>query len=85
MSNRNWNKVTTNTRDNVGKKSGRWSDRGTVEIPKAVKAGAVTTKGIAPTSEGKESGGTSFKISKGKVTGTTQGVGAARKQTYTWT
>ena len=85
MSNRNWNKVTTNTRDNVGKKAGRWSDKGTIEAPKAVKAGAITTKGIAPTSEGKASGGTSFKISKGKVTGTTQGVGAARKQTYTWT
>ena len=41
-------------------------------------------KGNAPTSEGKESGGTSFKISKGKVTGSTQGVGAAKKQKYTW-
>ena len=40
--------------------------RGQVDAPKAVKAGAITTKGIAPTSEGKESGGESFKISKGK-------------------
>ena len=85
MSNQNWNKKTANTRENVGKKAGTWSDRGKIDIPKAVKAGAVTAKGIAPTSEGKESGGTSFKISKGKVSGTTQGVGAARKQTYTWT
>ena len=41
-------------------------------------------KGNAPNSAGKQSGGESFKISKGKVTGTTKGVGAARKQTYTW-
>jgi len=84
MSNSNWNKSTANSRDASGKKAGVWSDRGTIEAPKPVKAGAITTKGIAPTSEGKESGGESFKISKGKVTGTTQGVGLARKQKYTW-
>jgi len=83
MSNPLWNKSTANSRDASGKKIGHYG-RGHVEVPKPVKAGAVTTKGIAPTSEGKESGGTSFKISKGKVTGTTQGVGAARKQKYTW-
>ena len=84
MSNPLWNKKTANSRDASGKKAGVWSDRGTIDAPKAVKAGAITTKGIAPTSEGKASGGESFKISKGKVTGTTKGVGAARKQTYTW-
>ena len=84
MSNSNWNKSTANSREASGKKAGVWSDRGQIDAPKAVKAGAITTKGIAPTSEGKASGGESFKISKGKVTGTTQGVGAARKQTYTW-
>ena len=84
MSNSNWNKSTANSRDASGKKAGVWSDRGTIDAPKAVKAGAITTKGIAPTSEGKASGGESFKISKGKVSGSTQGVGAAKKQKYTW-
>ena len=84
MSNSNWNKSTANSRDASGKKIGHYG-RGHAEIPKPVKAGAITTKGIAPTSEGKASGGESFKISKGKITGTTQGVGAARKQKYTWT
>ena len=84
MSNPLWNKKTANSREASGKKAGVWSDRGTAEAPKAIRAGAITTKGIAPTSEGKASGGESFKISKGKVTGTTKGVGAARKQTYTW-
>jgi hypothetical protein len=83
MSNPLWNKSTANSRDASSKKIGHYG-RGHVEVPKPVKAGAVTTKGIAPTSEGKESGGESFKISKGKVTGSTQGVGAARKQKYTW-
>ena len=85
MSNSNWNKSTANSREASGKKAGVWSDRGQIDAPKAVKAGAITTKGIAPSSEGKASGGTPFKISKGKVTGSTQGVGLARKQTYTWT
>jgi hypothetical protein len=50
-----------------------------------VEAGAVTTKGIAPTSMGKESGGTPFTITKGKVNGTAQGMGAAKKGgKYTW-
>ena len=83
MSNPLWNKSTANSRDASSTKIGHYG-RGHVEIPKPVKAGAVTTKGIAPTSEGKASGGESFKIAKGNVTGTTQGVGAARKQKYTW-
>jgi len=83
MSNPLWNKNTANSRETSGKKIGHYG-RGQIDAPKAVKAGAITTKGIAPTSEGKESGGESFKIAKGNVTGTTQGVGAARKQKYTW-
>jgi len=83
MSNPLWNKSTTNSRKASGKKIGHYG-RGQHDAPKAVKAGAITTKGIAPTSEGKASGGESFKISKGKVSGSTQGVGAAKKQKYTW-
>jgi hypothetical protein len=83
MSNPLWNKKTANSRETSGKKIGHYG-RGHVDIPKAVAAGAVTTKGNAPNSAGKESGGQSFKISKGKVTGSTQGVGLARKQKYTW-
>jgi hypothetical protein len=79
MSNRNWNTQTANSRDGKGGVKGNWSDRGSISIPNPVNAGAVTTKGIAPTSEGKESGGTSFSISKGKVSGTAQGMGAAKK------
>ena len=79
MSNRNYNSQTANTREKSGGVKGNWSDRGQNEAPKAVKAGAITTKGIAPTSEGKESGGTPFPISKGKVSGTVQGMGAATK------
>jgi|TARA_Y100001949_G_C15829212_1_gene261280 hypothetical protein len=85
MSNPLWNKSTANSRDASGKKAGVWSDRGTADAPKAVRAGAITTKGIAPTSEGKASGGESFKISKGKVSGTMQSMGAAKKGgKYTW-
>ena len=83
MSNPLWNKKSANSRDASGKKIGHYG-RGHADAPKAVAAGAVTTKGNAPNSAGKQSGGESFKISKGKVTGTTKGVGAARKQTYTW-
>ena len=78
MSNPHWNKQVTNTRDASTKKVGHYG-RGQIDAPTAVKAGAVTTKGNAPTSEGKESGGTPFKISKGKVSGTVQGMGAATK------
>ena len=83
MSNPHWNKQTAPTRDAATKKIGHYG-RGQHDAPKPVHAGAATDKGNAPTSEGKESGGTSFKISKGKVTGSTQGVGAAKKQKYTW-
>ena len=50
MSNPLWNKSTANSRDASGNKIGHYG-RGHVEVPKPVKAGAVTTKGIAPTSE----------------------------------
>jgi hypothetical protein len=84
MSNPLWNKLTANSRDASSTKIGHYG-RGHVEVPKPVKAGAVTTKGIAPTSEGKASGGTPFKISKGKVSGTMQAMGAAKKGgKYTW-
>ena len=84
MSNRLFNTQTANTRKASSKKIGSFG-RGQNEIPKPVQAGAVTTKGIAPTSMGKESGGTPFTISKGKVTGTAQGMGAAKKGgKYTW-
>ena len=84
MSNPLWNKKTANSRDASGKKIGHYG-RGQIDAPKAVKAGAVTTKGIAPTSEVKASGGTAFKISKGKVSGTMQAMGAAKKGgKYTW-
>ena len=77
MSNPLWNKKTANSRETSGKKIGHYG-RGHADAPTAVAAGAVTTKGNAPNSAGKQSGGESFKISKGKVTGTTKGVGAAR-------
>ena len=84
MSNPLWNKSTANSRDASGKKIGHYG-RGQTDAPKAVRAGAITTKGIAPTSEGKASGGTPFKISKGKVSGTMQAMGAAKKGgKYTW-
>ena len=84
MSNPLWNKKTANSRETSGKKIGHYG-RGHVDAPKAIAAGAVTTKGNAPNSAGKESGGESFKISKGKVTGTMQSMGAAKKGgKYTW-
>jgi len=84
MSNPHWNKQTAPTRDASTKKVGHYG-RGQIETPSINKnVGAATDKGNAPTSTNRESGGTSFKISKGKVTGSTQGVGAAKKQKYTW-
>ena len=83
MSNPRWNKQ-ANTREASTKKIGNFG-RGQISTPSIIKnVGAATDKGNAPTSTNRESGGTSFKISKGKVTGSTQGVGAAKKQKYTW-
>ena len=84
MSNPHWNKQVTNSRNASTKKIGRYG-RGQKDAPSAVEAGAITTKGIAPTSKGKESGGKSFSISKGTISGTAQGMGAAKKGgKYTW-
>jgi hypothetical protein len=87
MSNPLWNKSTANSRDASGKKIGHYG-RGQIETPKtAMNVGAATDKGNAPTSTNRASGGESFKISKGKVTGTVQGQGAVmtnKKQKYTW-
>jgi len=84
MSNRIYNTQTTNTREASSKKIGHYG-RGQNDAPTPVEAGAVTTKGIAPTSMGKESGGTPFTITKGKVNGTAEGMGAAKKGgKYTW-
>ena len=84
MSNRLFNTQTTNTREASSKKIGHYG-RGQNDAPAPVKAAAVTTKGNAPSSMGKESGGTSFTITKGNVSGTAQGMGAAKKGgKYTW-
>ena len=87
MSNPRWNPTTANSRDASGKKIGHYG-RGQIETPKtAMNVGAATDKGNAPTSTNRASGGESFKISKGKVTGTVQGQGAVmtnKKQKYTW-
>ena len=84
MSNRIYNTQTTNTREASSKKIGHYG-RGQNDAPAPVKAAAVTTKGNAPSSMGKESGGTSFTITKGNVSGTAQGMGAAKKGgKYTW-
>ena len=74
MSNRIYNKQTANCRSGSTAKIGSYG-RGQNDIPKAVEAGAITTKGIAP-SKGKAE---EFAISKGKVTGTSLGMGAATK------
>ena len=87
MSNPRWNPTTANSRDASGKKIGHYG-RGQIETPKtAMNVGAATDKGNAPTSTNRASGGESFKISKGKVSGTVQGQGAVmknKKQKYTW-
>ncbi len=86
MSNPLWNKSTANSREASGKKIGHYG-RGQIETPKtAMNVGEATDKGNAPTSTNKAAGGESFKISKGKVTGTVQGQGAVmknKKQKYT--
>ena len=76
MSNRLFNTQTANTREASSKKVGHYG-RGQNDAPTPVKAGAVTTKGNAPSSMGKESGGTPFKCAEGNISGTAQGMGAA--------
>tara|TARA_Y100000004_G_scaffold62251_1_gene69727 strand:+ start:120 stop:362 length:243 start_codon:yes stop_codon:yes gene_type:complete len=79
MSNPRYNTQSTNPR--TGSKGGGSYGRGQISIPTPVEAGAVTTKGVAP-AKGKAE---EFAISKGKVTGTSLGMGAATKGgKYTW-
>ena len=80
MSNPRYNSQTANARK--GSKGGGKYGRGQVEIPKAIEAGAITTKGIAP-AKGKAE---EISISKGQEKGTALGMGAAVKGGgYTWT
>ena len=84
MSNRLFNTQTANTREASSKKIGHYG-RGQNDAPTPVKAGAVTTKGNAPSSMGKESGGTPFKCAEANISGTAEGMGAAKKGgKYTW-
>ena len=80
MSNRLYNKQTANCRMGSTAKIGSYG-RGQNDAPKAVEAGAITTKGIAP-AKGKA---VDITVEKGKVTGTKLGMGAATKGgKYTW-
>ena len=85
MSNRNWNTQTANTRDASTKKVGHYG-RGQIETPSINKnVGAATDKGNAPTGTNRAIGGKEIKIAKGTITGTMQGMGAAKKGgKYTW-
>ena len=94
MSNPRYNTQTANTREASNKKIGSYG-RGQNDIPTAVEAAAVTTKGIAPakgkaqdiTPEGVKAQATSGKgqTQDGKVSGTKLGMGAATKGgKYTW-
>ena len=80
MSNPRHNTQTANTREASTQKIGS-SGRGQNDIPNAVEAAAVTTKGIAP-AKGKAQ---DITVEQGKVTGTKLGMGAAKKGgKYTW-
>ena len=80
MSNPRHNTQTANTREASTQKIGSYG-RGQNDIPNAVEAAAVTTKGIAP-AKGKAQDITG---EQGKVTGTKLGMGAAKKGgKYTW-
>jgi len=63
MSNRNWNSQTANTREKSGGVKSNWSDRGTNSVSEA---------------KAKEKS-RSVSLSKGTVSGTVQGMGAATK------
>jgi len=78
MSNPRWNNQ-ANTRDASTKKIGHYG-RGQVNTPSIIKnVGAATDKGNAPTGTNRELGGEEIKISKGTISGTAQGMGAAKK------
>ena len=80
MSNPRHNTQTANTREASTQKIGSYG-RGQNDIPNAVEAAAVTTKGIAP-AKGKAQ---DITVAQGKVTGTKLGMGAATKGgKYTW-
>ena len=80
MSNPRYNSQTANTREGSNQKMGSYG-RGQNDIPNAVEAAAVTTKGIAP-AKGKAQ---DITVEQGKVTGTKLGMGAAKKGgKYTW-
>ena len=80
MSNPRHNTQTANTREASTQKIGSYG-RGQNDIPNAVEAAAVTTKGIAP-AKGKAQ---DITVEQGKVTGTKIGMGAAKKGgKYTW-
>ena len=85
MSNPRWNKQTSPTRDASTKKIGHYG-RGQVETPSINKnVGAATDKGNAPTGTDRAHGGEEIKIAKGTISGTAQGMGAAKKGgKYTW-
>jgi len=84
MSNPHYSKV-ANTRDASTKKIGHYG-RGQISDPKInMNTGAATTKGNAPTGTNRELGGKEIKIAKGTISGTAQGMGAAKKGgKYTW-
>ena len=78
MSNPQWNKQTTNTRYSSTKKIGHYG-RGQISTPSIIKnVGAATDKGNAPTGTNRELGGEEIKIAKGTISGTAQGMGAAK-------
>ena len=78
MSNPHYSKV-ANTRDASTKKIGHYG-RGQIADPKIhANTGAATTKGNAPTGTNRELGGEEIKIAKGTISGTAQGMGAAKK------
>ena len=80
MRNPRHNTQTANTREASTQKIGSYG-RGQNDIPNAVEAAAVTTKGIAP-AKGKAQ---DITVEQGKVTGTKLGMGAAKKGgKYTW-
>ena len=78
MGNQHYSKV-ANTREASTKKIGHYG-RGQIADPKVnMNTGAATTKGNAPTGTNRELGGKEIKISKGTISGTAQGMGAAKK------
>jgi len=79
MSNPRWNKQATNTREASTKQIGKYG-RGQISTPSIIKnVGAATDKGNAPTGTNRELGGEEIKIAKGTISGTAQGMGAAKK------